>query len=96
MGNPSQDDGVDVEPEAQGQHQASVSPNGQALGPEALQSSVRVSGLFQTSNGRRVNRCGQGRCFCRIGPGALLRPGPPQNPACDFHRTGLKQAVEIR
>ena len=30
----------------------------------------------------------------RIGLGALLRPGPPQNPACHFHGTGLKQAGE--
>jgi hypothetical protein len=35
MGNPSQEDGVDVEPEAERQHQTSVSPNGQALGLEA-------------------------------------------------------------
>ena len=32
----------------------------------------------------------------RIGPDALLRPGPPRNPACDFHRTGLKQALKVR
>ena len=32
----------------------------------------------------------------RIGPSALLRSGPPHKPACDFHRTGLEQAVEVR
>ena len=31
---------------------------------------------------------------CRIGPGALLRPGPPQNRTCIFQRIRLKQAGE--
>jgi hypothetical protein len=29
---------------------------------------------------------------CRIGPGALLRPGPPKNRTCTFQRIRLKQA----
>jgi hypothetical protein len=37
-----------------------------------------------------------GRCArnCRIGPGALLRPGPPKNRTCTFQRIRLKQAGE--
>ena len=31
---------------------------------------------------------------CRIGPGALLRPGPPKNRTCAFQRIRLKQAGE--
>jgi hypothetical protein len=34
--------------------------------------------------------------FCRIGPGALLRPGPPKNRTCTFQRIRLKQAGEGR
>jgi hypothetical protein len=40
MGNLSQEDGVDVEPEARRQHEASVSANGQAPGLEAPQLSA--------------------------------------------------------
>ena len=35
-----------------------------------------------------------GACSCRIGPGALLRPGPPKNRTCTFQRIRLKQAGE--
>jgi hypothetical protein len=46
--------------------------------------------IVRTDGTESANSCPP----CRMGPGALLRPGPPKNPACGFHRTGLKQAGE--
>jgi hypothetical protein len=46
------------------------------------------------SERRRPLTGGLGSWSCRIGPGALLRPGPPKNRTCTFQRIRLKQAGE--
>jgi hypothetical protein len=43
---------------------------------------------------RLLRRAVRRFCCCRIGPGALLRPGPPENRTCTFQRIRLKQAGE--
>jgi hypothetical protein len=43
---------------------------------------------------RRLSRPVRRAPCCRIGPGALLRPGPPKNRTCTFQRIRLKQAGE--